>query len=317
MARERAAGPALLLEAGNALFPAPRVAPEDTKARARAELILRTLGELKVGAMAVGARDLALGLPFLQRAAAAARVPLVSANLTGPAGPGGAPGKRPFPASVVLSAGGLKVGVVGASPEGPQPAAPGLLGDAAGPAVLAEARRLRPAVDVVVVLAALPVPQAQTLAAEAGDAVDFVLQSHEGRGAGSAVRGGSHALVLPSGERGRQLGRLELAVAGAGPFQDRAEAQNARRAAEMMAANIARVEGRLAAEKDPARRQAFETTLASYRERKATLERQAAGQGSAPARSFALSYLSLTDVYPGDAALEAAAARVGSPPGGH
>ena len=131
------------------------------------------------------------------------------------------------------------------------------------------------------------------------------------------MRGGSHALVLPTGERGRQLGRLELAVAGPGPFQDRAEAANARRAAEMMGANITRVEGRLAAEKDPARRQAFETTLASYRDRKALLERQAAGQGAAPPRSFGLDYVALTDAFPGDKALEAAAGRLGSPTDSH
>ncbi len=211
MDQERAkGGPVLVLDSGNALFKFPQSTGDPTE-KPRAELLLKQMDAMGTSVMAVGARDLTLGLDYLKSGAKGLKMKLLSANLVDKAG------KPVFPASTVLTSGGLKVGVVGASPEGPLPGADG---QPMAPAVLAEAKRLREKdkVDVVVVLAAAPYGVVRKFA-EAAEGVDFVIQSHEGRGAGVAYRDGLATLV-PSGERGRQLARLELSVDGPGQFRD-------------------------------------------------------------------------------------------------
>jgi 2',3'-cyclic-nucleotide 2'-phosphodiesterase (5'-nucleotidase family) len=190
---ERARGPALLLDAGNALFKSPLGDPSPG-VRARAELLLAQMDALGTAAMAVGHRDLSLGLSFLRSASGGLkRMRLLSANLVGP------DGKRAFAPSAVLEVGGLRLGVVGVSPEGEVPGERGLSGQPALPAALTEARRLREEgrVEVVVVLAALPVDAARRLAQAAGPSVDFVVQSHEGRGPGMAEQADRAWLVPP------------------------------------------------------------------------------------------------------------------------
>src|SRR5690242_18228401 len=93
--KARAAGPVLVLDAGNALFKLP-----NSQERERAELILQAMGQLGTAAMAAGAKDLALGASFLKAAAAKAKVPVLSANLFGP------DKKRIFEASTVATVGG-------------------------------------------------------------------------------------------------------------------------------------------------------------------------------------------------------------------
>jgi 2',3'-cyclic-nucleotide 2'-phosphodiesterase (5'-nucleotidase family) len=295
--QERARGRAVLLvEAGNALFrrPVPTAMPPDL---ARARLILDAMGELRTAAMAVGARDLSGGVDFLRKEAARVGVPLLSANLVGP------DGKALFPASTMVMEGGVRVGLVGLSPEGPVPAAPGVVGRPAVAAALAEARRLRGRVDVVAVLAAVPQDQAYALLEKVGPHVDFVLQSHEGRGAGAA-RGQGAAFLVPTGERGKQVGALELTLAGKGAFVDLEEGRRAQDALSMLDGNLGRARERLAGPVDEDTRKALQQAVRSMEARRKELARTAAGAAGSPARSFALRFVTLGMDVPPDAAWE-------------
>jgi 2',3'-cyclic-nucleotide 2'-phosphodiesterase (5'-nucleotidase family) len=134
---ERARGlPTVLLDAGNALFrePTPQQAP---LAQQKAELVLEQMEAQGTVAMAVGTRDLSQGLAYLQKAtrARSKKLKLLSANLVDKAG------KAPFAPSMVVEAGGLKVGVVGVSAEGTPAGEPGLTGRPPREAALAEARK--------------------------------------------------------------------------------------------------------------------------------------------------------------------------------
>ncbi len=97
------------MDGGDALFKTPVLArtgdPERT--RAQAVLVARALVRMGVAAVNVGRTDLAAGLGFLEQLGRDPGVPWVSANLSDPEG------RRPFPAWRVVSAGGVRVGVVG------------------------------------------------------------------------------------------------------------------------------------------------------------------------------------------------------------
>jgi 2',3'-cyclic-nucleotide 2'-phosphodiesterase (5'-nucleotidase family) len=165
------------------------------------------------------------------------------------------------------------------------------------PAVLAEAKRLREKekVDVVVVLAAVPYELGRRLAQQ-GEGVDFVLQSHEGRPPGIAAKDGLATLV-PPGERGRQLARLELSVNGPGTFVDLATAGKAEQSLKNIEANLARAKQRLATTQDAAAKKALEETVATFETRRAALQKQAKADATGTTRTHLLSYLQLgTDV---------------------
>jgi 2',3'-cyclic-nucleotide 2'-phosphodiesterase (5'-nucleotidase family) len=307
---ERQRAPVLLVDVGNALFKHP-TGGSSPDVRARAELLLAQMDALGTEAMAVGQRDLSLGLDFLRRSTAGLkRLRLLSVNLVG------ADGKPAFAPSALVSVGGLKVGLLGVSPEGAPPGERGLKGLPAVPAALAEAKRLREKekADVVVALAALPAAEAFRLAREAGTSVDFVLQSHEARGPAMGERT-EHATLVSGGERGRQLGRLELTVDGAsGPFVDLSEAQRAREGLKLIDANIGRVKERLAQTQDPRSRRALEEALATFQGRKKQLELTARQGASGSGRTQALTYVNLGADIPSDRTLQAAVERV-EPPG--
>lgn len=310
---ERAQGrPLLLLDAGNALFRAPREA-DAAAARARATLLLEEMDAMGTRAMAVGARDLALGVALLQ--APRPHLRPLSVNLVDAAG------RRVFAPSLLLEEGGVRVGVVGVSPEGAVPASPGVRGLPPLPAALDEARRLRreERADVVVVLAALPLAQAQLLGEEAGRSVDLVLQSGEGRPPGSALRAG-RALLLAPGERGRQLARARLSLPAVepggvrpAPFVDLAEAARAREALAGLDASLRTLEARLAAAPDAATRAALEETRRGFAARRSLLEQAARGGEGPGARSLQLDYLSLGPEVAGDPALQARVQRLETP----
>lgn len=273
----------LVLDAGNALFKYPAKGA-DPKEKERAELLLKQMDALGTVATAVGARDLTLGLDFLKSGAKGAKMKLLSANLVDKAG------KPVFPASTVATAGGLKLGLIGASPEG---ALPDSQGQPVAPAVLAEAKRLRATekVDVVVLLAAVPYDVARKLAAQA-EGVDFVIQSHEGRGPGVAYRDGLATLV-PPGERGRQVARLELSVSGPGTFLDLATAHQAKDSLKNLEANLTRAKDRLKATQDPAAQKALEETIATFEARRTALQKEAKVDATGTARTHQLSYIQL------------------------
>ncbi|NOK34096.1 5'-nucleotidase, partial [Corallococcus exercitus] len=93
--------PVLALDAGNALFKT-LADGQDATAKPRAELLLEQLDAQGYAAMAVGQRDLVLGVDFLKKKTKGAKLKLVSANLVD------AKGQPLFPASVVTTVGGLR-----------------------------------------------------------------------------------------------------------------------------------------------------------------------------------------------------------------
>jgi 2',3'-cyclic-nucleotide 2'-phosphodiesterase (5'-nucleotidase family) len=306
--QERAKGvPVLVLDAGNALFKHPMATGEPTE-ESRAKLLLTQMDALGTSAMAVGARDLSRGVEFLRKYGKAGKMKLLSANLVDKTG------KAAFPASTVLTAGELKVGVIGVSPEGTLSEA---TGQPALAAMVAEAKRLRQKdkVDVVVALAAVPYATAQQLAQQ-GEGVDFVVQSHEGRGPGIPIKDGL-ATLIPPGERGRQLARLELAVEGPGNFVDLSVKGRDQERLKILENNLARAKERLAATKDEAAKRALEESVANLDKQRAAVQKSLKETGTGLARTHQLSYMSLGADVPSDKALQKLVEAIEPPGSGH
>ncbi|HEY0839725.1 MAG TPA: hypothetical protein VGD74_06025, partial [Vulgatibacter sp.] len=79
LAKAREAGPILLLDSGDALF--PKLGKGGDRDDEKAALILREMAGMGTAAMAVGERDLALGADWLVSQAKEAGLPLLCANL--------------------------------------------------------------------------------------------------------------------------------------------------------------------------------------------------------------------------------------------
>ncbi len=298
----RASGPVLVLDAGNTLFRA--AGQDDAPSQERARFILEAMGELGTFAMAVGARDQGLPVDVLREQAGQAKVRLLSANLVG------ADGKPLFPGAAVAELSGTKVGVIGVSPPGPS-GWPGVAGQPVVERVLAEARKLKGKVAVVVVLAAVPYADALQLSTQAKDAVDFILQSHEGRGVGTAQRSeGNH--VLPSGERGRQVAKLQLGGKGKGAFVDLDERKRAQQMIELLENQQKTLKERLAKAQDPHGKQELEKALASISASRARHEKVV--KGTAVGRTFSLEWMTLGPEVADDPGLKARVDRL-EPPG--
>ncbi|MEN9799159.1 MAG: hypothetical protein RL653_2855 [Pseudomonadota bacterium] len=264
------------------------------------------MGRVRTDAFAVGARDLNAGVAWLAQQAKAANVPALAANLESP------DGTRPFPGSRVLSAGGWKLGVVGVL-------APGAYtGGTARPPlepVRAEVKSLRGrGVDAVVVLAAVAYPDALALSKALGAEVDLVLQSHDGRGAGSAQAVGG-TWLLPAGERGRAVGRVELRLDGQGPLRDSGEGMRRQKQLEHLDAQVAEVTRRLAAAKAPDVKGSLKQALEGFEKRRAELKAESGKQQAG--RSFDLTWVPLGPDIPSDAGLAAEAGKLEIPPGVH
>jgi 2',3'-cyclic-nucleotide 2'-phosphodiesterase (5'-nucleotidase family) len=300
----RKAGPVLVIDAGNALFRAPGMTDDANKARAK--FIIDTMGKLGTQAMAVGVRDLDLGVAWLKASAAAAKVQLLSANLVGK------DGKPLFPASTTLTVGGVKVGLIGASPPTELDAAAGAKGGPAAPAVIAEAKKLRPKVDVVLVLAALPYGDALQLSNEAKDAVDLVFISHDARGAGSAQRAEGNYIV-PTGERGRQVGRLELDLSGKGPFVDLEQSNRESEMAKNLGNQLVELKKRMDSATDPKLKADLKVTIEGFEKSKADHEKLAIAPGKG-GRTLKLDWINLGPERPDDPALRAEVEKI-EPPG--
>jgi 2',3'-cyclic-nucleotide 2'-phosphodiesterase (5'-nucleotidase family) len=299
---ERTRGlPTVLMDAGNALFREPG-RREDPVLRQRAELVLEQMEAQGTVAMAVGERDLSLGLSYLQKATGGRgkKMKLLSANLVDKAG------KAPFAASTVVEAGGLKVGVVGVSSEGVPAGEPGLKGRPPNEAALAEARKLRQTkkVDVVVVLAAIPYKEAVKLALLAGDAVDFVVQSNDVKGMGIGELVGSHTAVFPGGEMGKQIARLELSVDGPGPSVDLGSGSRARKQLAVVEGNLLKAHERLASAKDEPTRGELTRTIVELEGRLRQLESELIVKPPVGGRAHQLSYITLDESVADDVVLK-------------
>lgn len=248
------------------------------------------MGELGTVAMAAGARDFNEGAQFLKENAAKAKVTVLSANLR-------RAGNPVFPASITKRIGDARVGLIGISPPGKM-----LQTDLEGLPVreaLAEARRLRPKVDVIVLLAAVSYADALQLSKEAGKDVDFILQSNESRGAGFAQNMGDN-YVVPTGDRGRQIGRLQFQFAGRGPFVDSDERRRLEQTLENLDRQLTTVKLRQE-DATPATQKALQQTEANFESRRATVQRQLASlAGGSHRHTFTLQFETLGPEVPDD-----------------
>ncbi len=300
----------LVLDSGNALFKNIGL-PVDEALQQRARFILKAMGQMGTAAMAVGARDLVPGSAWLKKEAEKAGVPLLSANLVD------AQGKLLFVPSKIVEVGGTKIALIGASPEGAVADDAGAKGNPTASAVRAEARKLRQKADVVIVLAAVPYAQSLQLSQELGGSVDFILQSHDARGTGTAqhIEGN---FLMPSGDRGRQVGRLVLNLSGKGPFADSGELERNKRTLEILDKQIAEVKRRKAAATDADAKASLEKTLKAFEaRRKDVATRTSAGSKGTGGRTMALDFQTLDQTLgSGDPTLEAEAHKI-DPTGGH
>jgi 2',3'-cyclic-nucleotide 2'-phosphodiesterase (5'-nucleotidase family) len=266
----------------------------DDVSRRRAEFILRAMGQLRTAAMAVGARDLVAGPEFLKKTAARAKVHLLSANLVD------GRGALLFDPSMRTSIAGLRVGVLGISP---LQSGERMRGTPPVQAALDEARKLKGKVDLIIALAAVPYADALQLSKEAGDTIDLILQSHEGRGVGIPQRNGG-AFVIPTGERGRQLARLDLDLSSAGPWVEVGQKERDQQLLNGLDAQIAATQKRLEAA-SPGAKNSLAQTLRNFQNRRETLAKERAGSSGNGGRLFKLDFLALGADYAGDPALKA------------
>jgi 2',3'-cyclic-nucleotide 2'-phosphodiesterase (5'-nucleotidase family) len=273
----------LVVDSGNALYRV--IGVDDAMAVKRADFIMAKMGQLGTFAMAVGARELNVGPAALKAAAEKSKVKLLAANLVG------ADGKPLFPGSAVITVGAVKVGLIGVSPPGPYPGVKGVQGLPVVAAVAREAKALKGKVDLVVLLAAVPYADALQLSTEVGDAVDLILNSHDGRGASPAQRNEKNYL-LSSGERGRQVGRLDLELTGRGLFADLDEATREAQLVPMLQSQVDQLRKRLDVTKDEKARADLKASIESLE-----LSKKSHAKNAAPdpkgARTLKLTWVSL------------------------
>jgi 2',3'-cyclic-nucleotide 2'-phosphodiesterase (5'-nucleotidase family) len=176
------------------------------------EGLLPTINGLGLAAM-TGHWDFAWGPAHVQDLAARLHHPFLAANCTAVSD-----GSRPFPATLMCMAGGLKVGVIGIAATildktMPPSFAEGMRFTDGIEETRAEAARLRAdAADLVVVLSHLGYPQDIALAGMV-DGIDVILSGHtHNRVEVPAQVNG--ALLIQSGCHGSYVGRLDLEVEG-------------------------------------------------------------------------------------------------------
>ncbi len=275
-----------MLDSGNALFGVqmPARTPADIKALnpdAKIQMLLQSMAELGVAAMAAGERDLLLGPEYLKTRAAKAGLTVLSANLL-------KSGKPYFPASKVVTVGNARIGLIGLSP----PNATREKGFSVAPpvkAALDAAAALKGKVDAVFVLAAVPVGDALALSEEKG--IDFVFQSHEGRSNAQVMKTGRAVVVTPA-ERSRAVASLSIDVAGQGAFRDLGVTDQLVQQRKQLDDKISEVRARLAKATEPAVKQSLQESLDGFQARKRAIDEQIS-QVREGERTFRLSAISL------------------------
>lgn len=276
-------------------------------AEARARLILSSMAQGRVSAVAVGERDLALGAAWLSREARAAGVPLLAANLLA------ADGSRPFEGHRVVEAGGERVGVFAVVGRSCAPAGMTVSDPAAAARGEAAAVRAQGA-SLVVALLHMEAEEARELAA-GGLPADLAIRAHDGRRSTPEPVG--PVLLAASSDRGRDVLGISLLPGTRGQWADvggPARAAEERRDIERWMETARSRLSRATAEAD---RRAIQDFLAIQAERAADAARRASAKPEG--RLYELRSIPLGPELPEDASLAAEVARVtaefGPPPG--
>lgn len=275
--READKSVSLVVDAGDLFFRNWTVAPRfEDQARATAEFHADTLAHFAVPAMAVGERDLAMGLSYLRHLAKRGDVKLLSANLRHTSS-----GTAAFDAFTIAERSGLKIGIVGASPVLDENAQANLVYERAGlraePAlahVEAAAKRAREAgAELVVALLHMKTERAQQIldTVEPG-VIDVAIVAHDRRSQNLMVsRDARSAFVMP-GDRGKWLAVTRVEVKrGAKGIVDVGAVREQSAQIEKIAERIAAYRAESPA-KDPKVEAGRAATLARLEARKTALE---------------------------------------------
>jgi len=216
---------ALVVDAGDLLTPAGPGMLKGVTARediaARAAFLAGAEAAIGLDAVAVGERDLALGLRELKRLATAHRLRLLAANLADRAG------KPAFEAGYVAQVAGEKVGLFGLTDVAETQRAPiteaGLTIQPVAPAAERQVARLRAAgATIIVALAHVGMPAARELMRSV-KGIDLAIVGHTSNVIGTPERIGDGYLVEAQ-RQGKQLGEFRLhLVPGGGAFVDRGQ----------------------------------------------------------------------------------------------
>ncbi|HQK94823.1 MAG TPA: thioredoxin domain-containing protein [Armatimonadota bacterium] len=211
--RKRGLNPVLVVDAGGLFAGGPydEYTLGPVVDRERTLTTLRAMALMGYDAVGVGDEELAYGADFLRHAGDVARTTFVSANLCG------ADGRLLLPTHVVREVGGLRFGIIGATPdeaflfdEGRFP--DGLSVSPPIPAVRAVVEQIRAAVDVVVLLSHLGETTSRELLQQVGG-IDVLINAHRMSsepGGLSDVIGGT--VVAHFSYQGRALGRIDFTV---------------------------------------------------------------------------------------------------------
>ncbi len=107
--------------------------------------------------------------------------------------------------------------------------------------------------------------------------------------------------VVPTGDRGRQIGRLQLQMTGRGPFVDSEERRRLEQTLEHLDRQLTTVKLRQTEDATPATQKALQQTEANFETRKATVQKQLASLASGPQRqTFTLQFETLGPEMPDD-----------------
>ncbi|HWV37101.1 MAG TPA: hypothetical protein VN033_01345 [Vulgatibacter sp.] len=263
------AGPTLLLDAGDALFSSTTQRTEGDEEKAA--LILSSMGRTRTAAMAVGDRDLLLGVDWLVATAREHEVPLLSANVRTE------DGERPFLPRKRFAVDDAEVGVfaVFGQREGQRPIA-GLVVEDPVAAAAAQVEALRAeGADLVVALVHGPTALVRQVAAIEG--LDLLVPSHDGSLSLPYRTGPEAAWIVGAGRLGRTISMIRMNLEGEGELMD--EGQRARLVEEREGlatrlAEASKLYSTTAAQQPPESREALAETIRVLDRRIAEVDRQ-------------------------------------------
>ena len=258
--------PILVVDAGNTFAKASFLAEaERWQGQKKAELIARALTTMGLDGMAVGAADLAFGIPFLTSMAAEG-VPLLAANVVDVQ-----TGQPLFPGSTIKQVGTYRMGIIGLSPR--ELEGLGLKVEDPAEALTRQLATLQAQkVDFVVLLSSMGFPSTQELVKKV-PGVDLAIVSGSSRMTDPPVTEGM-TLVMEAGSRSKAVGVLDLAPVPGGVrgFVNKGSDVVVAKRAERFELRVRELEKQLADARDEALKKRLERQLAYYQGEVAKLE---------------------------------------------
>ncbi len=204
----------MILDAGDLLYKTSALGARERKgADVAADALLGELRRTGAAALAPGERDLAAGLGAYVERVSKAKLPVLAANLVD-----ADTGKAPFPATRLVTIGGLKVGLAGVVEAAPFERVAGVRVDPP-PARAAAAAHKALAAEGAQIFVLLFHGSSRQLDTTLGTAKGWtvIVTGHDRQSLRRPERHGG-ALVVSGGDRGRSVGHLTLTLEGPGPW---------------------------------------------------------------------------------------------------